>query len=213
MTLAQARQAKAEIKTKKADEAAKVIAYHHDQKRKNNPDVGVVTPDNDPDQPRTIWAYDPHIDPALQFDMGRAQIEKLIDDALASGDQDTMRAALEQLKRQAEPYLNWAGKAERASFEVDTVSLHVHERIDPATILGVIQKSIKQGKGAASSQSDFFQAWFEQPLPLREAVDFYKHDRGWSNRLVAGDSLLVMNSLLQKESMAGQVQMIYIDPP
>jgi len=213
MTLAQARQAKAEIKTKKADEAAKVIAYHHDQKRKNNPDVGVVTPDNDPDQPKTIWAYDPHIDPALQFDMGRAQIEKLIDDALASGDQDTMRAALEQLKRQAEPYLNWAGKAERTSFEVDTVSLHVHERIDPATILSVIQKRIKQSKGAASSQSDFFQAWFEQPLPLREAVDFYKHDRGWSNRLVAGDSLLVMNSLLQKESMAGQVQMIYIDPP
>jgi adenine-specific DNA-methyltransferase len=44
-------------------------------------------------------------------------------------------------------------------------------------------------------------------------VDFYKHDRGWANRLVAGDSLLVMNSLLQKEGMAGQVQMIYIDPP
>jgi adenine-specific DNA-methyltransferase len=30
---------------------------------------------------------------------------------------------------------------------------------------------------------------------------------------MAGDSLLVMNSLLQKEGMAGQVQMIYIDPP
>ena len=50
-------------------------------------------------------------------------------------------------------------------------------------------------------------------MPLRSAIDFYKHDRGWANRLVAGDSLLVMNSLLQKESMAGQVQMIYIDPP
>ncbi len=31
--------------------------------------------------------------------------------------------------------------------------------------------------------------------------------------MIAGDSLLVMNSLLQKESMAGQVQMIYLDPP
>jgi len=49
-------------------------------------------------------------------------------------------------------------------------------------------------------------------MPLRSAVDFYKHDRGWANRLVSGDSLLVMNSLLQKEGMAGQVQMIYIDP-
>ncbi len=52
----------------------------------------------------------------------------------------------------------------------------------------------------------------EEP-PLREAIEFYKHAHGWSNRLIAGDSLLVMNSLLEKEGMAGQVQMIYIDPP
>ena len=213
MTLAEARQAKSGIKAKKAEDGTQVIAYQHKEKRKNNPDVGVVTPDNDPDQPKTTWAYDPHIDPALQFDASRAQIESLIDGALASGDQDTMRAALEQLKRQAAPYLNWAGKAERTSFEVDTVSLHVHERIDPATILGVIQKRIKRDQGEHAGTADMFRAWFEEPLPLREAVDFYKHDRGWSNRLVAGDSLLVMNSLLQKEGMAGQVQMIYIDPP
>lgn len=57
---------------------------------------------------------------------------------------------------------------------------------------------------------------FERPeerLPLRDAIDFYKHSHGWSNRLIAGDSLLVMNSLLEKEGMAGQVQMVYIDPP
>lgn len=41
----------------------------------------------------------------------------------------------------------------------------------------------------------------------------YKHAHGWSNRLIAGDSLLVINSLLEKEGMAGQVQMVYIDPP
>lgn len=212
LTLAQAKRAKAEVKPKRTDEDNQVIAYRHDQKRRNNPDVGVVTPDNDPEQPKTQWAYDPHIDPALQFDVGRAQIENLIDNALSSGDEATMRAALEQLKRQAAPYLNWTGKAERTSFEVDTVSLHVHERIDPASILAVIQKRMKADAGKAAT-GDMFRAWFEEPLPLREAVDFYKHDRGWSNRLVAGDSLLVMNSLLQKESMAGQVQMIYIDPP
>ena len=53
----------------------------------------------------------------------------------------------------------------------------------------------------------------EENPPLREAVDFYKHAHGWSNRLVAGDSLVVMNSLLEKEGMAGKVQMVYIDPP
>jgi adenine-specific DNA-methyltransferase len=49
--------------------------------------------------------------------------------------------------------------------------------------------------------------------PMREAIEFYKHRHNWSNRLIAGDSLLVMNSLLEKEGMAGQVQMVYIDPP
>ncbi|MEK9138030.1 MAG: DNA methyltransferase, partial [Bacteroidota bacterium] len=57
-----------------------------------------------------------------------------------------------------------------------------------------------------------FQTAEENP-PLRQAIEFYQHAHGWSNRLVAGDSLLVMNSLLEKEGMAGKVQMVYFDPP
>ena len=200
----------------KKGQDAQILSYRHAEKRKNNPEVGMVKPENDPEQPKTVWAYDPHLDPALQFDAGRAQIETLIDDALESGDEAAMRAALQELKRLGEPYLNWTGKAERTSFEVDTVSLHVHERIDPASILAAVRKQMdkeKSGKGAAKAiQPDLFAAPFEN-LPLRDAIDFYRHERGWANRLIAGDSLLVMNSLLQKESMAGQVQMIYIDPP
>jgi adenine-specific DNA-methyltransferase len=198
-------------------EEARLLSYRHQEKRKNNPQVGLVNEANDPQQPKTEWRYDPHIDPALQFDVGRAQIEKLIDDALASGDQAAMRAALEELKRAGSPYLNWAGKAERTSFDIDTVSLHVHERIDPMSILAAVSKRIRDAKGGKGAlgpdlQMGLFSAPFEN-LPLRDAIDFYKHERGWANRLIAGDSLLVMNSLLQKESMAGQVQMIYIDPP
>jgi adenine-specific DNA-methyltransferase len=195
-------------------EESKVLSYRHEDKRKNNPQVGLVNEANDPAQPKTVWRYDPHIDPALDFDVGRSQVEKLIDDALASGDEARMRAALEELKRAGSPYLNWAGKAERTSFDIDTVSLHVHERIDPMSILAAVSKNIKDAKAGkkGSFQPGLFEAPFEN-LPLREAVDFYKHERGWANRLIAGDSLLVMNSLLQKESMAGQVQMIYIDPP
>ncbi len=57
---------------------------------------------------------------------------------------------------------------------------------------------------------------FEQPgenPPLRQAIEFYRHAHNWSNRLIAGDSLLVMNSLLHKEGMGGDVQTVYIDPP
>ena len=108
-----------------------------------------------------------------------------------------------------DPQLVWAGKAERTSFEVPTVSLHVHERIDPRTIIEAVRK--RNGDGLPT-QGFLFESKSENP-PLREAIDFYRHAHNWSNRLIAGDSLLVMNSLLEKEGMAGQVQMVYIDPP
>lgn len=199
----------------KKPEHSQVLSYRYEDKRKNNPHVGMVDTASDGVEETTTWAYDPHLDPELQFDASanRAEVEALIDDALASGDQEQMKAALEELKRRQSPYLQWTGKAERTSFEVDTVSLHVHERIDPATILGEVQKRMKAGKKSGSAfQPDLFHAPFEN-LPLREAIDFYKHERDWANRLIAGDSLLVMNSMLHKEGMAGQVQMIYIDPP
>lgn len=192
----------------------KVLAYRHDEKRVNNPHVGMVDAHSDDQERKQGYQYDPHLDPSLQFDSQRAKIEQLIDDALASGDTQVMQDALQELKRLQSPYLNWTGKAERTSFEVDTVSLHVHERIDPATILAAVQKKMKNSKGesAPQFQPDLFHAPFEN-LPLRDAIAFYKHERDWANRLISGDSLLVMNSLLQKESMAGKVQMIYIDPP
>lgn len=199
---------------RKAVDPAEIVSYRHKDSRANNPEVGMVHPSNDPDSPKTKWAYDPHIDPALQFDVGRSSIERLIDDALAGDDPAQMREALAELKRLQAPYLNWTGKAERTSFEVDTVSLHVHERVDPATILDRVRKAAETAElsEAPPHQPDLFDPPFAA-LPLRQALDFYKHEKNWSNRLIAGDSLLVMNSLLQKEGMAGQVQMIYIDPP
>ncbi len=108
-----------------------------------------------------------------------------------------------------DPTLTWAGKAEHTSFEVPTVSLHVHERIDPKTIVEAVRR---RNGTPAPIQGSLFESAEENP-PLREAIDFYQHAHAWSNRLIAGDSLLVMNSLLEKEGMAGKVQMVYIDPP
>jgi adenine-specific DNA-methyltransferase len=154
---------------KRKDSGKDIEQYKHvGAERVNNPPVGLVSPENDPVEPRRVYEFDPHLDPQLV----------------------------------------WAGKAERTSFEVDTVSLHVHERIDPRTIIEAVRKSRPQQQGLES----FFSSPGENP-PYRDAIEFYRHKHGWSNRLVAGDSLLVMNSLLQKEGMAGKVQMIYIDPP
>ncbi len=41
----------------------------------------------------------------------------------------------------------------------------------------------------------------------------YQHKDRWVNRMILGDSLAAMNSLLHYESLGGQVQMIYMDPP
>ena len=107
------------------------------------------------------------------------------------------------------PQLWWSGKHENSEFEVDTVSLHVHERVDPYTIL---EKVMKPQQSEQQTMFHYFETPENNP-PLRNAIEFYKHSQNWSNRLIAGDSLLVMNSLLEKEGMGGKIQMIYIDPP
>jgi adenine-specific DNA-methyltransferase len=158
---------------------------HSDKRRINNPPVGLVTPETDPVAP-THKIYDyvppvPSVKPRQQLDYDP----------------------------HLDPQLVWAGKKEHSSFEVPTVSLHVHERIDPHTIIEAVRK--RNGNGLPV-QPSLFERREENP-PLREAIDFYRHAHGWSNRMIAGDSLIVMNSLLEKEGMAGQVQTVYIDPP
>ncbi len=85
--------------------------------------------------------------------------------------------------------------------------MHVHERIDPCAIIEAVCKR----KGSEPLFS-LFNTPGENP-PIRQAIEFYKHRHNWTNRLIVGDSLLVMNSLLEKEGLSGQVQTIYIDPP
>ncbi|MBV6490822.1 MAG: hypothetical protein KJZ62_02215 [Fimbriimonadaceae bacterium] len=108
------------------------------------------------------------------------------------------------------PQLVWAGKAglnkveveEQASLEVPLVNLHIHERVSTEAILRSVQRKDAQRSLFADPELDF-----------QKEIQFYKHDVDWSNRMILGDSLLVMNSLLEREGMRGQVQCIYMDPP
>ncbi len=81
-----------------------------------------------------------------------------------------------------DPQLQWAGKAEHTSFEVPTVSLHVHERIDPRTIIEAVRKLPSpsgRGAGGEGYQLPLFEV--ERKEPLRQAVEFYQHTHGRSN--------------------------------
>jgi len=82
----------------------------------------------------------------------------------------------------------WAGKAEHTSFEVDVVPLHIHEWISTKAILRAAQRP-------DTLQLELFG---ETPLPADKQIEFYQHEMGWVNRLILGDSLLVMNSRLVK---------------
>lgn len=109
-----------------------------------------------------------------------------------------------------DPELSWAGKAEGASFEVPASSIHIHESIKPSKILRAVQAI---GDDVAEAQLSLFESPLERMRRRQASLEFYKHGVDWTNRLIAGDSLVIMNSLLEKEGMAGQVQMVYFDPP
>lgn len=114
------------------------------------------------------------------------------------------------------PSLQWAGKAEGTSFDVPTSSIHIHESIKPFNIIAQITKAYSEAEeDQLEGQVGLFAAETpaERMRRRREAIEFYQHGVDWTNRLIAGDSLVIMNSLLEKEGMAGQVQMVYIDPP
>jgi len=116
--------------------------------------------------------------------------------------------ALKKLKALSKPFLNWSGKAERLSFDVPTMPLFVHERLSTRAILETL-KGHKRDK-----QLNLFDLFSDPQRPIHEQVlRAYEYQDKWVNRMILGDSLVVMNSLLHYESLGGQVQMIYMDPP
>lgn len=109
-------------------------------------------------------------------------------------------------------WLNKYGNDDRDELlKIDIRSLYRHEHISPELLIGNLYK-IKDGQ---HSQMDMF-SLFGNTIKMDElekVADYYKYSDDWKNRLIQGDSLLVMTSLLEREGMAGKVQTIYFDPP
>lgn len=126
-----------------------------------------------------------------------------------------------EFDRGRDPELYWLGKYKNDSEEtqssdlrVDTRSLYRHEEINPEELIKQLYtlKADEKATGMASLfGNDMSQTIYEDEL--QRITEYYQHNADWRNRLIQGDSLLVMNSLLQREGMAGRVQMVYIDPP
>jgi adenine-specific DNA-methyltransferase len=110
-----------------------------------------------------------------------------------------------------DPQLVWKGKDEqdRSPLEVPVVPVYIQEKIQPRAIIEDLRAV---SKGDAPPQLSLFAEDFNG-LDFDKLIDFYHHDQDWTNRMILGDSLLVMTSLAEKEGLRGKVQTIYMDPP
>jgi adenine-specific DNA-methyltransferase len=183
---------------------------HPEAKSAMRPDVGTQGQFRKKKAPRT-YRYDSSLSPALDWDgqnSAREQGETLIREILEAESLEQAKAAAERLKALSRPFLNWAGKAERLSFDVPTLPLFIHERLSTKTIAETLAGH-KRDK-----QRTMFDLFGDPQHSIADQVlRAYEYRDDWVNRLILGDSLVVMNSLLHYEGLGGQVQMIYMDPP
>ena len=111
-----------------------------------------------------------------------------------------------------DPQLVWTGKDEQDLAEylrVASVPVYIQEKVDPRALIENLRQTAATGEDEPELRlfDDF------DGLEFDELVDFYAHEGNWSNRMILGDSLLVMNSLAERERLAGRVQMVFVDPP
>ena len=110
-----------------------------------------------------------------------------------------------------DPQLVWKGKddQDREDLAVPVVPIYIQEKIHPQAIIDDLPRIKKPGGGMARLFADFNGG----PQDFDQKIDFYHHEQNWTNRMILGDSLLVMASLAKKEGLKGKVQTIYLDPP
>lgn len=128
-----------------------------------------------------------------------------------------------EFQRGRDPELYWLNKYKNddednpdymPQLRTDIRSLYKHEDIRPEAIIDSLYELHEHKSESAKLQLDLFGDFEEeQEDELERLAGYYKHSDNWQNRLIQGDSLLVMNSLLNREGMKGQVQCIYFDPP
>ncbi len=109
-----------------------------------------------------------------------------------------------------DPQLVWKGKDTQDAEEltVPAVPVYIQEKIHPHAIIEDVRTQAK--KDRPDPQLQFFADF--NGIGFEELIEFYQHEANWSNRMILGDSLLVMTSLAEKEGLKGKVQMIYIEP-
>ena len=138
---------------------------------------------------------------------------------MAEEDRKSIEVAYARRNRDLDPQLVWRGKDEQDQHDlvVQAPPLYIQEKVHPKALIDDLMRRSSRNKAERAAAADGFQPdLFSEFNGLPEGVertDFYEHDANWSNRMILGDSLLVMASLAEREGLRGKVQCIYIDPP
>ena len=113
-----------------------------------------------------------------------------------------------------DPQLMWRGKdrEDEDGLTVETVPIYIQEKIQPRAVIDDLKRQTAARREEDTDAPDLF-ADFNGLPDIEAKLEFYQHDQNWSNRMILGDALLVMNSLAEKENLRGKVQCIYLDPP
>ena len=124
----------------------KAEVYRHDDEALLRPDVGTQAQFKKKKAPKT-YRYDSSLSPALDWDgqnPARERGEELLRRIQEAATLEEAQDAAAELARLGRPFLDWAGKAERLSFDVPTLPLFVHERLSTKAILETLRNlSIK----------------------------------------------------------------------
>lgn len=206
--------------------------YQHTVETPMRPEVGMQAQFRKKKAPKK-YRYDDSLDPALSWDgqntardLGEWLLAKITEASklaaphlfpqpqqfFGAGGEVLLAVrglvdAVSELGKLGKPFLDWSGKAERLSMDVPTLPLFVHERLSTKAILETLKGHVREG---VDEQIGLFG---DKRQPIAQKLRPYEHAEKWENRMILGDSLVVMNSLLEYEGMGGKVQMIYMDPP
>jgi adenine-specific DNA-methyltransferase len=195
---------------KTKDTKVAVESYRHESAtRKNIPTAKIAAEGVVPRVAKARYSYSAHLSPELRFDAsGQSdRVSEIVEKAAAGSklskeEADILRGVAANA---SQPWLEWSGKKEehdRSVFEVEPVALHIHERVSTNAIIRAAKREDIQSDLFADPQQEY-----------KDAIQFYKHDVDWANRIILGDSLEVMSSLAKRESLLSKVQIIYMDPP
>src|SRR5688500_462282 len=136
--------------------------------------------------------------------------------ALVADDEAAPKTLLYPRDESLDPQLVWKRKDEpdRKPLEVPAVPVYIQEKIHPQAIIEDFRRTADKNPDNDDEQfGGLFADFNGLPPEFDKRVDFYHHEGHWTNRMILGDSLLVMTSLAEKEGLKGKVQTIYFDPP